>query len=80
MLIAAANCVPAYAAESKLAANDIVNAIHTYNIKEDKELRAVGETSYVGTRIPEVDVSKLPSKFDLRDVNGKNYVSPVKDQ
>ena len=28
----------------------------------------------------EIDVTKLPSRFDLRNVDGKNYVTPVKTQ
>lgn len=31
-------------------------------------------------RMPAVDASALPAKLDLRDFNGKNYVSPVKKQ
>ena len=28
----------------------------------------------------EIDVTELPSRFDLRDIDGKNYVTPVKVQ
>ena len=28
----------------------------------------------------EIDASQLPSKVDLRDFEGKNYVTPVKTQ
>ena len=28
----------------------------------------------------EIDITKLPSRFDLRNVDGKNYVTPVKTQ
>ena len=28
----------------------------------------------------EIDAAKLPSKIDLRDYDGKNYVTPIKSQ
>ena len=28
----------------------------------------------------EIDITELPSRFDLRDIDGKNYVTPVKAQ
>ena len=67
---------------------DIVAAVHANDLKADELER---ETSYLyctvngilsntDTNTPVMDKVDLPEKFDLRDVDGKNYVSPVKDQ
>ena len=70
VMLAAANCVPVSAAgKLTLTKDDIVNAMMSDDGGRSKEKRQ-----------PTVDVSGLPSKFDLRDVDGKNYVSPVKQQ
>lgn len=39
-----------------------------------------GCTNGSGNDEKEIDVSELPSRFDLRNVDGKNYVTPVKTQ
>ena len=80
VILAAANCVSAYAAKETVIADDIVNAIHANDLVKDQRLRDHNELFYPSWRMPDVDVSELPSKFDLRDVDGKNYVSPVKLQ
>ena len=80
VMLAAANCMPAYAAKNSLTADDIVKAISAYDKKTDKILRANGLIQTSKMRMPVVDTSDLPSKFDLRDVDGKNFVSPVKLQ
>ena len=80
VILAAANCVSAYAAKETVIADDIVNAIHANDLVKDQRLRDGNELFYPSWRMPDVDVSELPSKFDLRDVDGKNYVSPVKLQ
>ncbi len=80
VILAAANCVSAYAAKETVIADDIVNAIHANDLVKDQRLRDGNELFYPSWRMPDVDVSELPSKFDLRDVDGKNYVSPVKSQ
>ena len=73
VILAAANCVSVSAAgKITLTKDDIVNALNIFDEEN-------GSQSTV-KRLPTVDVSGLPSKFDLRDVNGKNYVSPVKNQ
>ena len=82
VMLAAAESVPVYAAKSALTAKDFVNAIHENDLLLDKNKREDDELTptKVGDRSPVVDASALPSKFDLRDVDGKNFVSPVKDQ
>ena len=39
-----------------------------------------GCTNGSRTNEKEIDISELPSRFDLRNVDGKNYVTPVKTQ
>ena len=39
-----------------------------------------GAVSDSGTSFEEIDPQTLPSKVDLRDHDGKNYVTPVKTQ
>ncbi|MBQ3330732.1 MAG: hypothetical protein IJG87_06090 [Ruminococcus sp.] len=39
-----------------------------------------GCTNGAGNDVKEVDTTELPSRFDLRNVDGKNYVTPVKTQ
>ncbi len=67
---------------------DIVAAVHADDLVRDEALR---DTSYrrsgmkevlsiTNNNTPVMDKVDLPEKFDLRDVNGKNYVSPVKLQ
>ena len=80
VLIASMNFVPTYAANSSLTSDDIVITIHKFNILEDGYLKAGKQVPDMNKRMPEVNVSDLPSKVDLRDYNGKNYVSPVKSQ
>ena len=79
--VAAMNCAPVYAQGKVLTADDIAAAIHKndelYDAFYSKKTSA---EPYFITRNPRIDVSTLPSKFDLRDVDGKNYVSPVKLQ
>ena len=67
---------------------DIVAAVHANDLAGDEDLR---DTSYLNsglkevfdltnTNTPVMDKVDLPEKFDLRNVDGKNYVSPVKLQ
>ncbi len=67
---------------------DIVAAVHASDLAGDKDLR---DTSFLNSGLKEVfdltnnntpvmDKVDLPEKFDLRNVDGKNYVSPVKLQ
>lgn len=39
-----------------------------------------GCTNVSGNAEKDIEISQLPSRFDLRDVDGKNYVTPVKTQ
>ena len=80
VILAAANCVPAYAAKETVTADDIVDAIHANDLLKDQRLRDGNELFYPSWRMPDVDVSELPSKFDLRDVDGKCYIPSVRDQ
>lgn len=67
---------------------DIVAAVHASDLKADEYER---DTSFrygglwpilsiTDNNAPVMDKVDLPAKFDLRNVDGKNYVSPVKDQ
>lgn len=44
------------------------------------EAEESSDTPLTPDAFPAVDKSKLPSKIDLRNYNGKNYVTPVKNQ
>ena len=79
-ILAAVNCIPAYAAKGSMTADDIIDALHKEDLVNDRMCRDRIEFAFTSDRMPEIDVSGLPSKFDLRNVDGKNYVSPVKLQ
>ncbi len=38
------------------------------------------DSGNINKDVDEIDITKLPSRFDLRNVDGKNYVTPVKTQ
>ena len=81
VILAAANCLPVSAAgKSTVTADDIVKTIHDMDIAAVKAMKDDENIPNSDDRMPVVDVSGLPSKFDLRNVDGVNYVSPIKDQ
>ncbi|MBQ3842475.1 MAG: hypothetical protein II820_07270 [Ruminiclostridium sp.] len=81
LAVICAGSVPIYAQEKTLTADDIVDAIHKSDLVNEYKYRVLHtDTPASDTRNPVVDVSGQPSKFDLRDVDGKSYVSEVKDQ
>ncbi len=43
-------------------------------------LTGCSDSGNTDKKADEIDITKLPSQFDLRNVDGKNYVTPVKTQ
>ena len=53
----------------------------TYSEEEKEELGDIPLPMVVAYGVKEtVDASNIPSSYDLRNVNGKNYVTPVRNQ
>ena len=51
-----------------------------YSEEEKKELGEIPVSLIVDYIPTDIEEANLPSSYDLRNVNGKNYVTPVRDQ
>ena len=83
VLVAAAfPAAPVHARDAALTADEIAAAAHQADLALDQQCRQKMNRLTAGpeARLPVTDVSGLPSKADLRDMDGRNYVSEVKKQ
>ena len=75
-------------AEASYTRNDIVSAIHKNDYELHKNDAATTyddyypeyDQSWLEKDNPHIDTSDFPEKFELRNVDGKNYVPPIRNQ
>lgn len=82
LLTAVLMCLPLHAQGSGMTADRITDAVYELGRQLDRERRQNQghNPDDPDARRPDIDVSGLPPKADLRDMDGKNYVSEVKQQ
>ena len=82
LLAAVFFAAPACAQDAVLTADEIAAAVHSVDLALDRQCRQKINRLVAGpeARLPAVDTSGLPPKADLRDMDGRNYVSEIKRQ
>ena len=81
IIFAMSGSIYAYADAKRLSVDDYAAGIHESDLLFERKYIELHTDNPIGDhRLPDVDVSGLPDSLDLRDIDGKNYVSEVKDQ